>query len=205
MSMQRRRSGAIEISRRRKASLTSGSSDSEDSQNSFFYSKRKPQECRKCRNHNISMLISGGHRKECTFRDCECVNCTETNELRESMKIENKHKRRVRGGELSVDSPKSPEPNYGSDYFCSVEVEEEDKKNCSFLIESQPLPETLCLSPFETIIDIKMCRPNIPMWIPNDNDNESLISMFIRNFNVDIDSLKGEFDQYLLKPKPENF
>lgn len=96
ISKQRRLAGASEIRRNRVATrikVIGSGSETDESQYSSHLSKRKPQECRKCRNHGFSFRIVGGHRSKCLFAFCPCLECQQTNFLRESMKIENKFKR----------------------------------------------------------------------------------------------------------------
>ena len=97
ISFRRRLAGASEIRRNRgttkSQSVVYSGSETDESQYICRFSKRKPQECRKCRNHGITNRIVGGHRNKCSFSFCQCLKCQETNFLRESMKIENQFKR----------------------------------------------------------------------------------------------------------------
>lgn len=200
VSIQRRKTGASEIRRRREATQLTGNSY-EEFQPNYFHSRRKPQECRKCRNHDRSSLISGGHRRLCRFKDCLCDKCSETNELRNSMKIENKHKRAVKCLETN---PNSPDSGYSCDGNSS---EEEDKKSRLFLIPSQPMSETFCYN-YETISSIESrfegCHyDEIQQWITDDN---ALVPILLRGMSsFDSDVLKMEFDQYLPKQEYDQF
>lgn len=89
-TLQRRQTGAREIQLRRKRSKEFVGILSESSKR-----RRQAQNCRKCRNHGVHINITGGHKNSCPRQNCPCVACKDTENLRKSMKHENKHKRIV--------------------------------------------------------------------------------------------------------------
>lgn len=119
-TLRRRNMGANEIKRIRQRQKLCGQYLADDLSHQRL--KRKPQECRKCRNHGMHNLITGGHNKSCPKANCRCKMCNETNYLRESMKIENKTKRMHQNREELVTSFSNPSSVASSD--CSDEIEE---------------------------------------------------------------------------------
>lgn len=117
VSKQRRRNGALEISRKR-MQIKSQKVVEEAKINRKL---RKSQKCRKCRNHNLLIKISNHHRAECQFINCDCELCMQTDNLKEAIKIESKLRRKLKSLSSSQDTTKmieSPDSGFTEDENC---------------------------------------------------------------------------------------
>lgn len=197
ISQQRRLAGASEIRRNRKAtknqSAVHSGSETDESQYICRFSKRKPQECRKCRNHGIINRIVGGHRNKCSFSSCQCFKCQETNFLRESMKIENQFKR---SNQSSQAEDSSSQDSSESSMDSSTDFTEDPK------LDELPINVNNFHS-FESAQNNYFRNLTTQSDYANDEFQNPSIRFLLRTESFD-SVKKEEFDKYL-KPSNINF